>query len=54
MHRAAGTKTVDELVEAFVNQEREQFNRIEYINQLAEEIETSRAKCGNMRETISR
>ncbi|RHZ41952.1 hypothetical protein DYB26_003060 [Aphanomyces astaci] len=54
IHQVSGTKTVMELIEAFNTQEVEHFAKIQYVNQLAEDIETHRTQCSKLREEIGK
>ncbi|KAJ0402113.1 hypothetical protein ATCC90586_002655 [Pythium insidiosum] len=50
----SGTTTVSEMIDAFNNQEVEHFERIQQVNQLAEDIETHRQISARLREEIGR
>ncbi|CAK4440880.1 unnamed protein product [Aphanomyces euteiches] len=54
IHQVAGTKTVMELIEAFNAQEVDHFAKIQYVNRLAEDIETYRSQCTKLREEIGK
>ncbi|RHY32275.1 hypothetical protein DYB32_002906 [Aphanomyces invadans] len=54
IHQVSGTKTVMELIEAFNTQEVEHFAKIQYVNQLADDIETHRTQCSKLREEIGK
>ncbi|ETP45041.1 hypothetical protein F442_08481 [Phytophthora nicotianae P10297] len=54
IHEVSGTKTVSEMIDAFNNQEAEHFDRIQHVNQLAEEIENHRQVSTRLREEIGR
>ncbi|KAF0695602.1 Aste57867_13642 [Aphanomyces stellatus] len=54
IHQVSGTKTVMEMIDAFNTQEVEHFAQIQYVNRLAEDIETYRAQCAKLREEIGK
>ncbi|KAG4053551.1 hypothetical protein PC123_g11308 [Phytophthora cactorum] len=60
IHEVSGTKTVSEMIDAFNNQYpsprvlTEHFDRIQHVNQLAEEIENHRQVSTKLREEIGR
>jgi hypothetical protein len=54
IHEVSGTHTVSEMIEAFNRQEVEHFERIQLVNQLAEEIENHRIVSAKLREEIGK